>query len=78
MPQEIIAKITKIFKKNFNNKPVKINNDFISNSDYDIELLVFCVGYLKYNDLNDIKKILELKANNFLGLIVFNKEMFEK
>ena len=78
IPQEIIEKITKLFKNYFKNKELLINEDFISSSDCDIELLVFCLGYSKYNKIYDVKKLLDLKANRFQGLVVFNKEIFNK
>lgn len=78
LPQQMIEKISELFKNNLKNKVVIINKDFISSSDYDIELLVTCLGYLDYNNMKKINKLLDLKANNFLGLVVFNNEMFNK
>ena len=78
LPQDIIEKITKVFKNNLKNKVVIYNEDFIKSSDCDIELLVVCLGYLKYNNMNKIKQLLDLNANNFFGLAIFNNEMFNK
>tara|TARA_B100000886_G_scaffold219394_2_gene152341 strand:+ start:14728 stop:16416 length:1689 start_codon:yes stop_codon:yes gene_type:complete len=78
LPQDIIEKITKVFKNNLINKVVIYNEDFIRSSDCDIELLVVCLGYLKYNNMKKIKQLLDLNANNFIGLAIFNNEMFNK
>ena len=48
LPQQMVKKISELFKNNLKNKVVIINKDFIRSSDYDIELLVACLGYLKY------------------------------
>tara|TARA_B100000886_G_C20426654_1_gene494459 strand:+ start:622 stop:2304 length:1683 start_codon:yes stop_codon:yes gene_type:complete len=73
LPKEIIEKISKIFKNNFPNK-FKIKNDFNEFEQGEISLLVICLGFLKNNELRSIKKILNLNAINFSGIVIFDKQ----
>ena len=73
LPKEIIEKISKIFKNNFPNK-FKIQNDFNEFEQGEISLLVICLGFLKNDELRSIKKILNLNAINFSGIVIFDKQ----